>query len=266
MLYIVATPIGNLDEMSFRAIEILKNVDIIAAEDTRRSGILLTHFDIKTPVISYYKYIEKKITDKLIEKLKSGLDIALISDAGMPLISDPGAVLLDECIKNGIDYTVVSGPCALINAVVLSGLDCSNFVMLGFLPDKISERKKLIMPYVFVPATLVFYCPPQSIEKDLEFLYSVLKNRRFALVKEISKIHETVIRGELGKPLDNINIKGEFVLVVEGYRQAKEERSVTELVEEYLSMGLSKMEAIKAASKDKQIPKSEVYRLINKGD
>ncbi len=226
---------------------------------------MLARYDIKTPMVSYMKFSEQKNTSLLINKLKSGMDIALISDAGMPLISDPGAVLLQECIKNNLEYTVISGPTALINAVVLSGLDSSRFVMLGFLPDKESERRKLILPYVFLPCSLIFYCPPQSVEKDLEFLYEMLKRRRFAAVKEISKIHEAVYRGVLGEKLE-FNPRGEFVLVVEGYSQPIEQRDATEVVQEYISMGLSKMEAIKQTARDKQIPKSKVYKQVIKDE
>ncbi|MCL2675999.1 MAG: 16S rRNA (cytidine(1402)-2'-O)-methyltransferase [Firmicutes bacterium] len=263
MLYIVATPIGNLDEMNFRAVEVLKNVALIAAEDTRHSWILLDRFGVKTPMMAYEKFNEKKSAEKIVSILRKGKDVALISDAGMPLISDPGAVLVGECLRLGLEYTVVSGPCAAVSAVVLSGLNVENFVMLGFLPDKASLRRKLIEPYLFVPASLIFYSPPQSVIKDLEFLFKTLGARNFAAVKEISKIHEKITKGVLGEAID-IEPRGEYVLVVEGYKEKAEEKDAAALVEEYVAMGLERMDAIKRAARDKGISKSEVYQCTIK--
>lgn len=263
MLYIVATPIGNLSELSPRAVEVLMSVALIAAEDTRHSATLLRHYGIKTPVIAYQKFNEKASAAGLIEWLKSGSDIALISDAGMPLISDPGGVLIEECVKSGVEFTVVSGPCAALNALVLSGLNAAEFCMIGFLPDKLSLREEKIRPYLTVPATLIFYSPPQSIHKDLEFLHKKLGARRVAVARELTKKFEEVVRGDLGQPL-NLTLKGEFVVVVEGYKGDIESTAPEQLVAEYMSMGLSKMDAIKRAAKDKGLSKSEVYDIVSK--
>jgi len=264
MLYIVATPIGNLLEMNQRAIDTLKEVDLIACEDTRHSGKLLKHFNIDTKMVSYQKFNERASTKGLIDQLLLGKKIALISDAGMPLISDPGSILLDECIAKGIDYTIISGPCALINAVVLSGFSTSEFSFLGFLPDKKSLREAKLQPYLFVPSTLIFYSPPQNVLKDCEFLFSVFKARRVSVIREISKMYESVYRGNLGEDL-KIKETGEFVIVLEGYKGAdKEGMSEAELYQEYIKMGLGKMDAIKAVAKDKCVAKSVVYDLIGK--
>ena len=263
MLYIVATPIGNLSEMNERAIDTLKSVDLIACEDTRHSGKLLKHFNIKTKMIVYQKFNEKSSVKGLIDLLLTGKNIALISDAGMPLISDPGSILLQECIKHNIDYTVISGPSALINAVILSGFDASEFSFLGFLPDKKSLKEAKLKPYLFTPSTLIFYSPPQNVVKDCDFLFSVFGSRRVAVIREISKIYESIYRGSLG---DDLKIKeaGEFVVVIDGYKgEDKENLKEIELYNEYISMGLSKMDAIKAVARDKGVPKSVVYGIVN---
>lgn len=262
MLYVVATPIGNLSELSLRAIDTLKNVDLIAAEDVRHSLVLLRHYNIDTPLIKYERFSEIKAANGLICKLKEGKNIALISDAGMPLISDPGAQLIEQCIKNELEYTVISGACAAINALVLSGLSAGEFCMLGFLPDKESLRKRLTEPYLFVPGTLIFYSPPQSVAKDLSFLFSRFGARRLSVIAEITKLNERVYRGVLGDEsfIKNIVLKGEFVLVIEGYKQQAEEKDAVTLTKEYMAMGLDKMDAIKRAARDKKLPKSEVYR------
>jgi len=262
MLYIVATPIGNLSEMSERAVQTLKEVDFIACEDTRHSGKLLKHFGINTKMVVYQKFNERTSVKGLIDLLLSGKNIALISDAGMPLISDPGAILLQECIKHNINYTVISGACALINAVVLSGFDASEFSFLGFLPDKKLLRENKLKPYLFVPATLIFYSPPQNIKKDCDFLYSVFGNRKAAIIREISKMYESIYRGNLGEDF-KIKEAGEFVIVLEGHKgESKDNMSEIELYNEYIVMGLSKMEAIKAAAKDKGVAKAVIYDLI----
>ena len=211
MLYIVATPIGNLGEITYRAVETLKSVDAVLCEDTRRTAILLNRYEIKKPLVSYQKFNEREKADYIIERLKNGENLALVSDAGMPVISDPGKVLIDELIKNELEYTVVSGPCALINAVVLSGLDASAFCMVGFLPEKKSERKKQLERFSSLDCTLIFYVAPHDAKETLEFLYSELGKRKVAIVREISKLHEEVVRGELGSTIE-FTEKGEFVL------------------------------------------------------
>lgn len=266
MLYIVGTPIGNIKEITFRAVETLSSVDIIAAEDTRRTAILLNEYGIKKPMISYQKFNERAESDKLVSLLKEGKDVALVSDAGMPLISDPGQILTKLLIENNLEFTVVGGPCACIEALVLSGLDTSAFCMLGFLPEKKSEREKLLAGYASVGCTLVFYSSVHNVDKDLSYLFSALGNRRVSVIREISKVYEQCIRGRLGEPLEFVH-KGEFVLVVEGApKRDFSLLSVEEHYNNYLMQGLTKKDAIKKVAADRGIAKSEIYSVIVKGE
>ncbi len=260
MLYIVATPIGNLGEITFRAVETLKSVDAVLCEDTRRTGILLNKYGIKKPLISYQKFNEREKAVYVAERLRGGENLALVSDAGMPIISDPGKILIEELIKEDLEYTVISGPCALVNAVVLSGLDASAFCMVGFLPDKQGERKKQIERFKELDCTLIFYVPPHDARQTLDFLYGELGNRKATLVREISKLHEEVVRGELGNFPEFIE-KGEFVLVVEGAKKFNElnDLPVVEHVDAYIEKGLNKKDAIKKVASDRGVPKSEIY-------
>lgn len=262
MLYIIATPIGNIKEITLRALDVLNAVDVIAAEDTRHTAVLLNEYTIKKPLISYQKFNERASAEKLVGYLAEGKDVALVSDAGMPLISDPGSVLLREVIARGLDYTVVSGPCALVNALVLSGLPTENFCMVGFLPEKKIDRKRLIDKFARLTCTLVFYTPPHNVEDDLAFLYEALGARRVAVVREISKLHEEVIRGVLGQPF-SFTVKGEMVLVVEGAPETGEvltERlTLEEHIRHYIGIGLDKKAAVKQVAADRKIAKSVVY-------
>lgn len=261
MLYIVATPIGNLDEISFRAIEVLKSVDVIAAEDTRHTAVLLNKYDIHTKTVAHHKFNEKSSVSGLIDILKSGKDIALVSDAGMPAVSDPGHVLIDEVIKNGLDYTVVSGACAAIDALVLSGLDTRSFTVLGFLPEKNIDRQRFVSPYKDVPSTLVFYSAVHDIRKDLQFLYEAFGARRVAVCREMTKLYETVTRGVLGDELD-VTEKGEFVIVVEGKRgEDFSELSIEEHILRTVQAGAELKDAVKKVAAERHIAKSEVYAV-----
>lgn len=261
MLYIVATPIGNIQEITYRAVEILKSVDVILCEDTRHSRILLSHYDIKKSLVSYQKFNEREKCESIIEMLKDGKNVALISDAGMPLISDPGATIVKEAQKQGLQYTVISGPCACINAVVLSSLDTSRFCMVGFLPEKEGERKKTLALFKDLQATLVFYSPPHDIDKDLNTLYENLGARKVAVVREISKLYEQVCVGTLGEELEFMR-KGEFVIVVEGARPQSESLNaltIEEHIKHYLAQGKTEKEAIKAVASDRNVAKSIIY-------
>lgn len=266
MLYIVGTPIGNIKEITLRAIEVLGSVDYIAAEDTRRTAILLNEYDIKKPMISYQKFNERACSAKLIELLNSGKDVALVSDAGMPLISDPGHILTQELIKCGIAYTVIGGPCAMIDALILSGLSTDKFCMLGFLPEKKSDREKLLFEYKDVRCTLVFYSSVHNVDKDLGYLFDAYGDRSVAVVREISKMYEETVRGKLGSPLDFVR-KGEFVLVVEGAKEKDySSLSVVEHYQTYIDQGLDKKEAIKKVASDRNVAKSEIYAIVVKGE
>lgn len=262
MLYLVGTPIGNLKDMSLRAIEVLKEVDFIACEDTRHSITLLNHYGINKPLVSYHKFNERESGQKLIDKLKEGKNIALITDAGMPVVSDPGNILVNMLVENGLEYTVVPGACAFVSALVLSGLDSSRFCFLGFLPQKAGERKEFLEKYRELDATLIFYCAPHDIVKDVESIYQVLGDRKAVAVKEITKLHEKVETFNLkdGYPSEP---KGEYVLLVEKGEKEDANKDLTEkqLIEKYILDGLDKKEALKKVAKERGIPKSELYKL-----
>ena len=259
MLYIVATPIGNLDEITLRAIDVLKSVDLIAAEDTRHTALLLNKYGIKTRAVPYHKFNEKSAVGGLIDMLKEGKDIAVVSDAGMPTVSDPGHVIIDEAVANGIDFTVVSGACAGVNALVLSGLDTRAFTVLGFLPEKKIDRERFVEPYKSVPCTLVFYSAVHDVKKDLAFLHEELGARKVAVCREMTKLYETVTRGTLGDAFD-LTEKGEFVIVVEGANDDFSALSVGAHLRRYVDLGEDLRDAVKKVAADRHVAKSEVYK------
>ncbi len=262
MLYFVSTPIGNMQDMSFRAVETLKNVDYIACEDTRHSLKLLDYFGIKKPLIAYHKFNEKKASQNIIELLKENKSVAVISDAGMPVISDPGNVLCKILIENNLPYTVIPGANAGLCALILSGLDASRFIFIGFLPEKNKDREELLNSYKLSQETLIFYSAPHDVLKDVNTLYKVLGDRNACAVKEITKIHETAYRFSLKDGL-NIEPKGEFVLVVEGAKKQQKiytESEIKDILNEYLKQGLSKKDAVKKISQDLKINKNELYK------
>lgn len=261
MLYFVATPIGNLDEISGRALEVLRTVDFIAAEDTRHTALLLSRYGIKTRTVAYHKFNERASVDGLIAELKAGKNVAVVSDAGMPVVSDPGHILIDEAIKNGIEFTVVSGACAAVNALLLSGLDARSFTMLGFLPEKNIDRKRYVEPFVSVPSTLIFYSAVHDVKKDLAFLYETLGARRVAVCREMTKMFETVTRFTLGEEADIVE-KGEFVIVVEGATEKPLcALSVEEHIRHYLACGDDVKTAVKKVAADRHVQKNEIYKV-----
>lgn len=261
MLYFVGTPIGNLKDISLRALEVLKSVDEIACEDTRHSLGLLNAYQIKKPLFAYHKFNEKETGEKIVEKLKSGKDIAVISDAGMPAISDPGNVLVTLLIENNLEFTVVPGACAFVSALVLSGLDSSKFCFLGFLPEKTSQRKEFLQKYANLDMTLIFYSAPHDIKKDIQSIFSVFGSRRAVAVKEITKMFEKAERFSLEQGLTQ-EPKGEYVLLVEGASNQNENLSLSEKehIELYLSQGMDKKEALKKVAKERGVSKSSLYK------
>ena len=261
MLYFVGTPIGNLEDMTFRAIKTLKEVDLIACEDTRHSLPLLNKFEIKKPLIAYHKFNEKKQAEYIVSELKNGKNIAVITDAGMPVISDPGNALITALIENKLEYTVIPGPSAFVCALILSGLDASKFTFIGFLPEKKKERNELLKSLKSVKETLIFYSAPHDVNEYLSDLYSAFGSRKVACVKEITKLHESVYRFNLGES-EIENAKGEFVIVVEGATEEVENflLSEEEHVNLYISRGLSKKEAIKKVSEERGISKNSLYK------
>lgn len=261
MLYFVGTPIGNLKDMSYRAVEVLSSVDEIACEDTRHSLGLLNAYGIKKPLVSYHKFNERDAGEKIIEKLKAGKNIAVITDAGMPVISDPGNILAEKLVENGLEFTVVPGACAFVSALVLSALDCSKFCFLGFMPSKASERKAFLEKYKNLDLTLIFYSAPHDVKKDIESIYAVYGNRRAVAVKEITKIHERAERFNLADGLAS-EPKGEYVILVEGGKEENENLKLTEKehIELYIKQGMDKKEALKAVAKERGVSKSSLYK------
>ena len=262
MLYFVATPIGNLKDVSFRAIETLKAVDIIACEDTRHSQVFLNRYDIKKPLISYHKFNEKECAVDKISRLKDGKNIAVISDAGTPIISDPGGVLIQSLIEENLDWTVIPGACAFAPPMILSGIDCSRFCFIGFLPEKFKDMEKLLENYVAVTEPLIFYVAPHDVDDVIKNLNEILDDRKAVAVREITKIYEQRIPfnlkdGYLGER------RGEFVLVVEGANaQSTKDVDPVKQVEDYMKLGLSKMDAIKKTAKELNMKKNDLYKLF----
>ncbi|NLY62705.1 MAG: 16S rRNA (cytidine(1402)-2'-O)-methyltransferase [Erysipelothrix sp.] len=266
-LYIVATPIGNLNEMSPRAIDVLKNVDIIAVEDTRVTGKLLKHFEIDTKMIIHHKHNENASTDGIIELLASGKDVALVSDAGYPLISDPGHTLVSKAIHNDFNVVPISGSSAVLNALVASGLATDAFSFVGFLPLKKSEIKAKLESISDRTDTLIFYEAPHRIEATLKALETYLGNRSIVIAREITKRYEEFIRGNISAIIENLStIKGEVVIVVEGKKIVDEEFlpvDLVQMVNDQISGGMSRSEAIKFVAKDTKVKRNDLYQIYH---
>lgn len=271
-LYVVPTPIGNLKDITLRALEVLQSVDIVAAEDTRQSLKLLNHFDIKKPLVSYHQHNENFKSEDIISKLREGKNIALVSDAGTPGISDPGSVIIQKCIEENIDFEVLTGATAVTTALVYSGLDTTKFLFRGFIPRENKERNPIIQDLKERQETLIFYEAPHRLIKTLEFLYENLGNRKIAICRELTKLYEEIIRLPLEDAIKYYNEKeprGEYVLVVEGKSEEEIKReeekeweniTIEEHIKKYMKGGLSKKEAIKKTAKDRGMAKSEVYK------
>lgn len=261
-LYIVPTPIGNLEDITIRAINILKEVDIIFAEDTRVTKQLLNHFNIQNKLISSHLYNENQNEEKEIKYLKEGKNIAIVSDRGTPVISDPGYILVKNAIENGYNVVCLPGPTALIPALVMSGLSSGPFTFYGFLNSKESKRKKELELLKSTSYPIIFYEAPHRLIKTLNNIHEILGNRKIAIVREISKKYEEVIRETVENILKAVeNIKGEIVLIVEGNSKEPtfENISIKDHVDLYIEDGLTPNEAIKKVAKERNIPKSIVY-------
>ncbi len=266
MLSIVVTPIGNLSDITYRAVETLKSADLILCEDTRHSAVLFARYGITAPTRAYEKFSESKQVEKIADMLAEGKNIALVSDAGTPVISDPGNALV-KCLKaRGLEYTVVGSGCAAISALVLSGFDASSFCFVGFLPEKDADRKRLIGRFASLRSTLIFYIAPHDVQKDVAFLGETLGERKACLVREISKIYEDKIDFLLPNIPESATLKGEMVLVVEGAveSEALNKLTVREHFEKYISDGLDEKDAMKAVARDRGVHKSEIYAEIKK--
>lgn len=268
-LYLVATPIGNLEDITLRALRILKEVDIIAAEDTRHTLGLLNHFEISKPLISYYKQNEKTKSEVLIQKILEGKNIALVSDAGTPGISDPGEEIVKVAIENNIEIIPIPGACAFVNALIASGLSSREFCFIGFLSAIKKDKKEKLENIKYETKTLILYEAPHKLKSTLESIYEVLGDRKIVLARELTKIHEEFIRGKISEIISQIEeVKGEFVILIEGSSESKEDVELSELnkqtidehYEYYEKMGLSKKEIIKKIAKDRNLNKNDIYQ------
>ncbi len=273
-LYLVGTPIGNLEDITYRAVRILSEVDLIAAEDTRHSIKLLNHLNISKPMISYHDNNRISRAKELIDKLKEGLNIALISDAGMPSISDPGEELVASAVLEGIKVTAVPGCSASLTALVLSGLPADRFAFEGFLPQKHTDRVRFLENIQYEDRTIIFYEGPHRVKNMLEDVLKVFGDRRCSVLRELTKLHEEALRGTISEMLAHFEAnepRGEFVIVVEGSQKKAPDSGAPDLsnlsiedhVKYYIEQGYERMDAMKLTAKDRGISKRDVYGLLN---
>lgn len=273
-LYLCATPIGNLEDITYRVLRTLKEVDLIAAEDTRNSIKLLNHFDIHTPMTSYHEYNKIEKAEVLIRKMQEGTNIALITDAGTPGISDPGEDLVRMCYEAGVEVTSLPGPAACITALTLSGLSTRRFAFEAFLPSDKKERQAVLTELVNETRTIIMYEAPHRLIKTLNELLETLGNRKMTLCRELTKKHETAFAStieDILKFYETQEPKGECVLVIEGKSRAElvqeerakwEEMTIEEHMEVYLGQGMDKKEAMKAVAKDRGVSKRDIYQAL----
>ena len=265
-LYIVATPIGNLEDITLRALRILKEVDLIAAEDTRQTLKLLNHFEISKPLISYHRHNEEVKSEMLIQKLENGENIALVSDAGTPGICDPGEEVIKKAIEEGINVIPIPGACAMINALIASGIDTKEFIFLGFLPLNKKTRIEKLKEIEESEKTIIIYEAPHKMKNTLKELSEILKDRKIVLARELTKIHEEFIREDINSLIKKIeNIKGEMILIIEGKKKENNienelnNLSLEEHYKYYEEQGFDKKDIIKKIAKDRNVNKNEIY-------
>lgn len=262
MVTFVATPIGNLKDITLRALEILRGADVIFCEDTRHTLRLLNAYEIKKPLFACHKFNEESAAEKIVARAKAGEEVVVLSDAGMPVISDPGNVVCKVLQREGVPYTVAPGATAFACALVLSGMDASKFTFLGFLPNKKSEKLRLLEKYKTLDTTLIFHCAPQDVDDDVAAMAEAFGDRAACAVREITKIHEestpfTLAAGLAGEK------RGEYVLLVAGAAETENPLnwlSPAEHIRHYMEQGLDKKEALKRAAKDRGVSKSELYK------
>ena len=268
LLYLLATPIGNLKELSPRAIEVLNAADLIACEDTRNTFSLLSHFGIKKNLVSLREHNEKAMSQKIVNDIKEGKKVVYVSDAGYPCISDPGSILAKECLANDINVSTISGSSAFINALVASGLDSDHFYFYGFLSSKDSEAKKELEELKSFTSTIIFYESPHRIERTLSLLNQYLGNREAVIARELTKKNEEYIRGTLDElvNIDPSSIIGEIVIVVEGNNKQEDvnEEKIIDHIKLLLEKGISKKDISEIISKIDNVNKNDVYNLAIK--
>jgi len=275
-LYLCATPIGNLEDITYRVLKTLKEVDLIGAEDTRHSIHLMNHFEIKTPMTSYHEYNKVEKAKILVEQMKEGKNIAIITDAGTPGISDPGEEIVRQCYEAGIEVTSIPGPAACITALTMSGLNTRRFAFEAFLPAEKKERQRILQELKNETRTIVLYEAPHHLVRTLKELQKVLGDREITLCKELTKIYEKAEKSTIEKLIEkyeDAEIKGEYVLVIQGrsFEEIQKEEqeiylkiTVEEHMQKYLLQGMDKKEAMKQVAKDRGISKREVYAQVNK--
>jgi len=265
ILYIVPTPIGNLADMTFRAVEVLKNVALIGAEDTRTSAKLLRHYKINTPMISYHKFNERSRVEKFLDKLRNGEDVAIISDAGTPGISDPASIIIKSAIENNITVETLPGATAFVPALISSGFNCERFYFAGFLPEKKSDKDNLLKELINIKDPLIFYEAPHRLQKFFSSLKEVFGNRNIVIDREISKLYETYYRTTIDEVLtdpDMITLKGEFVIIVEGAQEKEySDAELAEMLQAELDKGESRKDAIKKVQELTGESKNRIYDL-----
>ena len=270
-LYLVATPIGNLEDITFRAINVLKEADIIAAEDTRHTLKLLNHYEISKPIIIYHRHNEEVKKEVLINKLLEGQNIALVTDAGTPGISDPGEEIVREAIENNIEIIPIPGACALINALIPSGLNTKEFAFYGFLPLNKNNRKSVLERIKKEDKTVILYEAPHKLIKTLEDIQASLGDIDCVLARELTKIHEEFIRGSINSILEKMKekeaIKGEYIVLLDLNNNVIEEddiknKTIEEQYKIYESQGMEKKDIIKQIAKNKNVAKNEIYKLF----
>ena len=268
-LYLCPTPIGNLEDITLRVIRTLSEADLIAAEDTRHTLKLLNHLDIKKPMISYFEHNKLERGEEIIAKLNEGLNVALVTDAGMPAISDPGEVLVSQCIERGITVVPLPGPNAALTALIASGLSASRFTFQGFLTMNKRSRMEHLEIAAKLPDTLIFYEAPHKLKSTLDDMLKVFGNRKISLCRELTKTFEEFIRTDIEGAIElykEKSPKGEYVLIIEGYTpdstEEFEDISLEELYQKYIDGGMDEKEALKKAAKDKGIPKRDAYAIL----
>ena len=269
-LYLVPTPIGNLEDMTFRSIEVLKSVDVIFSEDTRVTLVLLNHFDIKKKLISLHDHNEDMVKDKVLSYLKDNKNVAIVTDRGTPIVSDPGYKAVKYASDNGYNVVGLPGACAFVPAFIVSGLPSEHFLFYGFLNSKDSKMREELNNLKNFENTIIFYEAPHRLIKCLQAILDVFGDRYVSISKEISKLHESVFRGNISDAIKSFDVvKGEYVIVVDGFKRNSDDYSnlsVVEHVNMYVKSGLYVMDAIKMVAKERNIPKSEIYKEYHVGD
>ena len=270
ILYLVPTPIGNIEDMTFRAINVLKEVSVIFAEDTRVTRNLMNYFDISNKLISLHDHNEDQVKEKVFNYLKEGNSVALVTDRGTPIISDPGYKTVKYISDNGFRGVGLPGACAFVPALIMSGIAPQPFTFYGFLDSKTEKRRKELEKLKFIENTIIFYEAPHRIYKTMEMIFEVFGDREVSLSREISKKFESVYRGNISSLLPTLeDIKGEFVIVVEGFKSNNIEDnnlSIVEQIDFYIENGMSTMNAIKEVAKERGMKKNDVYALYHRGE